>query len=199
MSKASIGEDHADNAVTWWGDERATIETARVNVRCIIAEFTAGPDALLLCGVSRRVVGVTYRGLHDDEIARLWTALIAHDYFDSLKQWRGAAWEPPLEEYREAADERLQRVGHRPYLVSQNGGNYGSEVFSKSLLTDADTYPSFSIDAGKIPGGFPNEFTQARHRVLGFEPSSYRTVRWEWMNRATTQGRRRRSESRDQR
>ncbi len=188
VSLPYISAEHTDNAVTWWGDEQATIEYAKVNVPRIIREFGADADAVFLCGFSRGAIGVNYIGLHDDEIAKLWTAFIAHDHFDGVKQWGNTTWGSPLAKYREAALERARRVGDRPYLVSQNGSKYGTEEYLRAILPDIDNFTFNSIDAGEIFGGFPNEFATAPHtdRWL-LKPSKYRSRTWEWMNRAASE------------
>ena len=88
VSLPCISQDHKDNQVTWWGDERATVEYAKVNVPRIIREYNVDPEAVFLCGFSRGAIGVNYLGLYDFEVARLWSAFIAHDHFDGIKEWK---------------------------------------------------------------------------------------------------------------
>ena len=183
VSLPYIREDHQDNAITWWGDEQATVEYAKRNVPIIIQEFSADPKAVFLCGFSRGAIGVNYLGLHDDEIAGLWTAFISHDHFDGVKQWKNTRWGTPLTAYREAAARRLRRVGNRPYLVSQNGAEYGAEEFIRSVLGDARNFTFSQIDAEQILGEFPNRFAKTGHTDRwAIQPSRYRTKTWTWMN-----------------
>ena len=96
VSLPYINEDHTDNEIRWWGDEAATVDYAMQNVPKIIERFNADPDAVFLCGFSRGAIGVNYIGLHDDEIAKLWSAFITHDHFDGVRQWGGTTWGSPL-------------------------------------------------------------------------------------------------------
>lgn len=191
VSLPYISEGGTDNAVTWWGDEAATIAYAKKYVPAIIKEFNADAKNVFLCGFSRGAIGVNYIGLHDEHIAKLWTAFISHDHFDGVKQWGRTNWGSPLQKYRHEAAVRLKRVAGRPYLVSQNGGNYGTEEFIGEVLPDAGNFTFATISAGEIFGGFPNEFVKAAHTDRwALKPGKYRTRAWQWMNDVTS-GRRR--------
>lgn len=185
VSLPYISKDHKDNQVTWWGDAAATVAYAKRNVPRIIAEFGGDPEAVFLCGFSRGAIGVNYLGLHDDEMAGLWTAFITHDHFDGVKQWR-APWGAPLAKYRKEAATRLKRVGGRPYLVSQNGGGYGTEEFVRSVLPLVDNFTFLTVDTAEIFGEFPNEVAKHPHTDRwALLPSKDRTTTWAWMNRVT--------------
>ncbi len=185
VSLPFIRDDHTGNAVTWWGDEAATMAYAKMNVPRIIDDYGADPKAVVLCGFSRGAIGVNYIGLHDDEISKLWTAFVAHDHFDGVRQWNGTTWGQPLERYRIKARERLQRVGERPYLVSQNGNERDTETFIRSTLSDASNFRFVYIKTDEIFGTFPNQLAKSGHtdRWL-LKPSTYRETTWNWMNRA---------------
>lgn len=184
VSLPYISEDHKDNERTWWGDDKATVEYAKQSVPRIIQEYGADPNAVFLCGFSRGAIGVNYIGLHDDEIAKLWTAFISHDHFDGIKEWGRTSWGSPLEKYREQSLERLKRVGNRPYFVSQNGSKYGTEEYLRSVLPDVSNYTFSYIKATEIFGDLPNEFAKTGHTdVWAIKPSPYRSRTWDWMNR----------------
>lgn len=189
VSLPYVSEDHRDNEKTWWGDLDATVEYAKQQVPLIIAEFNADPNNVFLCGFSRGAIGVNFIGLHDDKIASLWTAFVSHDHFDGAKRW-GTEWGSPLEKYQKQARERLERVAHRPYLVSQHGSIKASENFVRSSATETSNFVFSTIDARRALGSFPNEFAKAAHtdRWLS-KPSSYRTRTWQWINRVVRQGR----------
>lgn len=181
-----ISHGLTDNAVTWWGDEHATLEYAKRNVPRIIKEFGADPSAVFLCGFSRGAIGVNFVGLHDDQISRLWTAFITHDHFDGVREWRGTTWGSPLDKYRTEAVERLRRVGSRPYLACQNGDNRDTEAYIRSVLPDVSNFTFEYVNTGEILGKFPNEYAQAAHTDRWpLRPSKYRTTAWKWMNRVT--------------
>ncbi len=183
VSLPYIAANLKENQVTWWGDERATVDYAKVNVPRIIREYHAEPHAVFLCGFSRGAIGVNYLGLYDEEIARLWSAFITHDHFDGIKEWKNTDWGTPLEKYRKGAVERLKRVGGRPYLVSQNGERYGTEAFIRSVLPKVDHFTVSNIDTNRIFGSFPHPIAKHPHtdRWL-FVPSEYRPITWKWMN-----------------
>ena len=186
MSLPYISVDHTDNAVTWWGDAKATVAYAKLNVPRIIETFDGDLSAVFLCGFSRGAIGVNYIGLHDDEISSLWTAFITHDHFDGVKAWGKTQWGAPLTQYRAEAMERLQRVGSRPYLICQNGKNRETELYIRSVLSDVTNYTFSYIDTAEALGVFPNDVAKAGHndRWL-FKPSRYRRATWEWMNAVT--------------
>ena len=184
VSLPCISEDHKDNQVTWWGDERATVEYAKVNVPRIIRDYNADPEAVFLCGFSRGAIGVNYLGLYDIEVARLWSAFITHDHFDGIKEWRNTEWGTPMEKYRAGAIERLKRVGDRPYLVSQNGGKYGTKEFIESVLPTTENFTISNINTNAIFGSFPHPIAVHPHTDRWtFIPSKYRLRTWKWMNR----------------
>ena len=183
VSLPYISENLQYNQITWWGDEKATVEYAKVNVPRIIEAYNADPDLVFLCGFSRGAIGVNYLGLHDDEIAGLWTGFISHDHFDGIKEWRNTTWGTPLEAYRSGAVVRLKRVKGRPYLVSQNGDRYGSEAFIRSVLPAADNFTISNIDTLEIFGSFPHALAKAAHTDRWpLLPSAYRFRTWQWMN-----------------
>lgn len=183
VSLPYVSQDGRNNAVTWWGDEAATIAYAKRNVPRIIEKFNANSEHVLLCGFSRGAIGVTYLGLHDDEISRFWTAFITHDHFDGVREWRNTEWGTPLEKYRAEARLRLKRVGKRPFLVCQNGGEYGTEDFVKSVFLKANNFTFHITNTAEIFGHFPNRFAKSAHtdRWL-LKPSRHRTAVWTWMN-----------------
>jgi len=191
VSLPYVNKDHTANEVTWWGDEAATIAYAKLNVPRIIEEFGADPNCVFLCGFSRGAIGVNYIGLHDDEVSKLWTAFITHDHFDGAKEWKGTTWGAPLEKYRSKAKERLNRVGDRPYLVSQNGANRTTEEYLRTTFLDLEesdpgNFTFHYIKTSEIFGEFPNRFAKAAHtdRWL-LKPSKYRQSTWAWMDNVT--------------
>ena len=183
VSLPYISEGGRDNQVTWWGDEAATIAYAKVNVPRIIEEYGANPNAVFLCGFSRGAIGVNYLGLHDDEVAKLWTAFITHDHFDGIKEWGGTSWGKPLETYRAGAIERLKRVDGRPYLVCQNGDKYGTEAFVESVLESVDNFTFNNLSTLEIFGSFPHPLAKAAHTDFwAYLPSEYRELTRNWVN-----------------
>lgn len=183
VSLPYISEDGKNNEVTWWGDETATVNYAKKYVPEIIEAYGGDKDAVFLCGFSRGAIGVNYLGLYDDEVAKLWSAFITHDHFDGIKEW-GGVWGKPLVKYREQAAERLSRVNDRPYLVIQNGKEYGTKEWVSSTLNYIDNFKFIQINTNDIFGSFPNEI--AKHKHTDRWPllaSTYRSETWRWFNK----------------
>jgi hypothetical protein len=184
VSLPYIHENLQENQVTWWGDDQATIEYAKVNVPRIIEEFHADPNAVFLCGFSRGAIGVNYLGLYDDEVAKLWTGFITHDHFDGIKEWGKTDWGSPLDVYQASATVRLQRVAGRPYLVCQNGDKYGTEAFVRERLDSVGNFTFIDGQTIEIFGSFPHPLAKGAHTDMwALLPSKYRTQAWEWINR----------------
>ena len=171
------------NQVTWWGDEEATVDYAKKYVPEIIETYNADPNNVFLCGFSRGAIGVNYLGLHDDEVAKLWTAFVTHDHFDGVKPWGRTSWGSPLEKYRREAAVRLKRVGGRPYLVSQNGQGSATMDYIQSVLSKSSNFQLNSVNTKEALGAFPNDVAKHPHtdRWLS-KPSSYRETTWSWMS-----------------
>lgn len=191
VSLPYINHQNDDNEVTWWGDEQATIKYAKENVPKIIQQFHADPNVVILCGFSRGAIGVNYLGLHDDEIAPLWTAFVTHDHFDGVRQWRNTTWGSPLDQYRKAARARLNRVAGRPYLVSQEGSAKATREYLDASLESTDSFTILEINTRKALGEFPNDIAIHPHtdRWL-LKPSQYRSRAWSWINQVVSSPRR---------
>ena len=154
-----VAKDLRKNERTWWGDIDATVGYAKTNLPRICAEFGGDPKKVVLCGFSRGAIGVSFLGLHDDEVARLWCGLWAHDHFDGMLEWKGHAWGSPLARYREEATGRLRRLAGRPLLVTQAGAET-----KKFIASVAPTNVEFlNVDMAAHFGGFPNDFVKHPH------------------------------------
>ena len=154
-----VAKDHQKNEITWWGDIAATVGYAKTNIPRICAQFGGDPKKVVLCGFSRGAIGVSFLGLHDDEVAKLWCGLWAHDHFDGMLEWKGHAWGSPLARYREEASVRLRRLAGRPLLVSQAGAE--TKKFITSVAPSGVTY--LTVDMGAHFGAFPNELAKHPH------------------------------------
>lgn len=175
-----VSADHTRNEVTWWGDEQVTVEYAKNNMPRICAEFGGNPGKVILCGFSRGAIAANYIGLHDDEIASLWSGFVTHDHYDGVRAWKGTTWGTPLAVYRESALERLRRLKGRPVLVCQNGST--DDV--ASYLRESTTLDNFTFVDVNIPGifpEFPNELAIHPHtdRWLLKDSPDRRRV-WDW-------------------
>jgi enterochelin esterase-like enzyme len=174
-----ISPDKQDNQLTWWGDEQAAIDYALAVVPQIIADYGINPHQVILCGFSRGAIAVNYIGLHDDEIASLWSAFVTHDHYDGVNQW-SAPWGAPLEKYRREAAQRRARIKGRPVLICQNG--HTREI--QKLVGEAPNFSYLDINTTAILGTFPNPTTIHPHtdRWL-LKPSTSRNQAWAWMEK----------------
>ena len=154
-----VAKDHQKNERTWWGDIDATVGYAKTNIPRICAEFGGDPKKVVLCGFSRGAIGVSFLGLHDDDVAKLWCGLWAHDHFDGMLEWKGHAWGSPLARYREEASVRVHRLQGRPLLVSQAGAQ--TRRFIDALAPSGVTY--LTVDMAAHFGTFPNELAKHPH------------------------------------
>ena len=154
-----VAKDRTQNERTWWGDIDATVGYAKANLPRICAEFGGDPKKVVLCGFSRGAIGVSFLGLHDDEVSQLWCGFWAHDHFDGMREWKGHAWGSPLLRYREEATVRLRRLAGRPLLVTQAGAE--TKKFVTSVVPTNVEY--LNVDMAALFGGFPNEFVKHPH------------------------------------
>ena len=154
-----VAKDHQKNERTWWGDIDATVGYAKTNIPGICAEFGGDPQKVVLCGFSRGAIGVSFLGLHDDEVAKLWCGLCAHDHVDGMLEWKGQTWGSPLARYREEASVRLRRLGGRPLLVCQAGAE--TRRFIDALAPSGVSY--LTVDMRTHFGTFPNDLAQHPH------------------------------------
>lgn len=154
-----VAKDRAKNERTWWGDVDATVGYAKTNLPRICAEFGGDPKQVVLCGFSRGAIGVSFLGLHDDEVARLWCGLWAHDHFDGAREWKGQPWGSPLARYREEASVRLRRLAGRPLLVTQAGAE--TKQFIASVVPTNVDY--LNVDMAALFGSFPNDLVKHPH------------------------------------
>ena len=154
-----VAKDGRNNERTWWGDVDATVRYAKTNVPRICAEFGGDPRKVALCGFSRGAIGVSFLGLHDDEIAGLWRAFWTHDHFDGVKEWKGQEWGSPLARYREEAVARLRRLKGRPLLIT--GGGEETRRLLEPLAERDVTF--LTVDMKALYGKFPNDAVPHPH------------------------------------
>jgi hypothetical protein len=108
-----VNEDRKTEADVWWGKKEYTVEYAKRAVRMICEEWGGDADRVVLTGVSRGAIACNYIGLHDDEIARLWRAMVPSSHYDGRTDWFWGMSEEDA--YR--ASERIQRLGDTPQLI----------------------------------------------------------------------------------
>lgn len=175
-----IAPDGRKNALTWWGDEKATIAYALKNIPRICQTYGADPKKVILCGFSRGAIATFYIGLHNDEIASLWAGFATHDHFDGERQW-SAPWGSPLAKYRKEATTRLARLKNRPVLVCQNNSTASIKTYLTGR-TPLDKFTFLDVNIARLFPTFPNELAKAPHtdRWL-LKPGPERDLAWKWV------------------
>ncbi len=180
-----VAKDRTNNERTWWGDIDATVGYTRTNLPRICAGFGGDPKKIVLCGFSRGAIGVSFLGLHDDEVALLWCGFWTHDHFDGAKEWKGQPWGSPLARYREEATVRLRRLAGRPLLVTQAGAE--TKKFVTAIAPTNVDY--LNVDMTALFGSFPNDFVKHPHNdrwPLRDGPAT--EAARAWFTRVTTAG-----------
>ena len=107
-----ISEDGKQNQLQWWGDVEATVNYCKQVVPQICKDYGGDPSAVFLAGFSRGSIACNFIGLHDDEIAELWTGFICHSHYDGVKKWGYSGSD------RSSAAVRLKRLNNRPQFIS---------------------------------------------------------------------------------
>lgn len=113
-----VSADGSRDMDWWWGDVNATVAYAKEAVPAICRDWGGDPEQVVLAGYSRGAIACNYIGLHDDEIAKLWRAVVAVSHYDDGHTAWGMT---PAEQQR--APERLRRLGTTPQLIC---GEYAS-------------------------------------------------------------------------
>jgi hypothetical protein len=89
-----------------------TVSYATQAVRMVMQKYNVDPARVLLTGHSRGALAVNYIGLHNDQIAALWTAFAPTSHYDGVKSWGYPGSD------RTSALARLRRVGGRPVFIA---------------------------------------------------------------------------------
>jgi len=118
-----------ENAVTWWGDKDATVDYCKTNLPRMCARFGGDPKRVVLCGFSRGAIACSYLGLADEDIAKLWVGMFAHDHFDGQKKWGYPNSD------RAAALKRLARLKGRPVFLSGGANEFLKEHPTLGVFT----------------------------------------------------------------
>lgn len=142
------------NVTRWWGEPPQhhagpTVEYCKKTVPWICQTYGGDPEKVLLVGFSRGAIACNYIGLFDDEIARIWTAIIAYSHYDGvLESW------PYPDSDRAAAQRRLRRLAGRPQLIcsEQTDGDGGTLSATRAYLRSTGVEGDFTY----LSTGFRN-------------------------------------------
>jgi hypothetical protein len=94
----------------WWGDPDLTAAYAKAAVTDICERWGGDPNAVILTGYSRGAIACNYIGLRDDEVAKLWLAIVPTSHYDN-RRWGMSETEFQL------GSKRLRRLGDTPQYV----------------------------------------------------------------------------------
>jgi hypothetical protein len=168
----------------WWGDVNATVAYAKQAVPAICRQWGGDPAQVILTGYSRGAIACNFIGLHDDQIARLWRAVIPVSHYDDGH----TAWGMTPEE-RGRAPERLRRLGKTPQLIC---GEYSSRsargsdarllegVKAKDLISFASAKPELGLEP-------LTELEGTRQFVAQHHPQgNFTIVNLPWVNHGPT-------------
>src|SRR5688572_87359 len=75
------------HALNWWGDADATAAYCVQTVKRVCEEYGGDPSAVVLTGFSRGAIACNYIGLRNDQIAKLWCAMLPHSHYDGVRKW----------------------------------------------------------------------------------------------------------------
>ena len=123
-----VKEGKRSIAKQWWGDVEETKRYCRATVKWIQAEYGGDPKRTLLAGFSRGAIACNFIGLHDDEIAKLWSAFFCHSHYDGVRSW------PYEGADRASAIKRLARLGERPQWISHEGSIESAEDYLRGRV-----------------------------------------------------------------
>ena len=108
------------NVAQWWGnkpkhDPQPSLEYCKKVVPWVCRQYGGDPDRVVLCGFSRGAIACNFLGLHDDEVATLWCAMIPYSHYDGVRRWSYPGSDPA------SANRRIQRLGLRPQFICHEG------------------------------------------------------------------------------
>lgn len=110
LSLPFVDANKKANAPSWWGDVEATVAYCKKTVKQACANYGGDPAKVFLAGFSRGSIACNFIGLHDEEIAKLWSGFICHSHYEGVREW-------PQSDAKGAL-QRLQRLGDRPQWIS---------------------------------------------------------------------------------
>lgn len=146
-----VSPDGKSDMAVWWGDVAATVAYAKEAVPAICREWGGDPERVILVGHSRGAIACNYIGLHDDEIAKLWRAMIPVSHYDDGH----VAWGMAPEE-QQRAPERLRRLGQIPQFICgehSSSDRKGGEAKLLAAIREQNltTFAAAKMKLGLVP------------------------------------------------
>ena len=164
------------NITKWWGDAPTynagpTVDYCKKAVPWICKKYGGDPQRVVLCGFSRGAIACNFIGLHDDEIAKLWRAIIPYSHYDGVNE----RWGYPGAD-RQSALKRLRRLGDRPQFICQEGST------GRTNLDATQKY----LTGTRIKGRFTFQLTGFRNHNDAWllRPSPARSELRKWLEKS---------------
>jgi hypothetical protein len=120
---------HARN---WWGDADATAAYCVQAVKDVCQRHGGDERRVILTGFSRGAIACNYIGLRNDDIAKLWRAMLVHSHYDGLRKW------PYADSDAASALVRLKRLKGRPQFISHENSIEPQREYLKQHAPDGD-------------------------------------------------------------
>jgi hypothetical protein len=118
------------NQRQWWGDVDATVAYCKQAVPDVCRKWGGDPGNVILAGFSRGAIACNFIGLHDDEIAALWSGFICYSHYDGVRKWGYKGSD------RESAKARLARLKNRPQFIIHERSVVETERYLKGIRPD---------------------------------------------------------------
>ena len=123
-----ISADRKNNQLNWWGDIEASVDYTINTVKNVCNYYGGDSSLVFVSGFSRGAIACNYIGLHNDEIAKLWSGFIANSHYDGLIKWSY----PDSDKI--SAKKRFQRLKGKPQIIIQeNGGPAETEKYIENM------------------------------------------------------------------
>ena len=175
-----VGVDHQQDTNWWWGDVDATVAYAKEAVPTICRQWGGDTNQVILVGCSRGAIACNYIGLHDDEIAQLWRAIIPVSHYDDGH----IPWGMTPEEQRRAP-ERLRRLGNTPQFIAGEHCSVPQLGSDKPLLENIKEKNLTSFIAAKVELGLkPITLVEGTRNFItnNFPQGNYTIIDFPWVN-----------------
>ena len=147
-----LNNSGTENVRKWWGDApnfnvEPTVNYLKQLVPFVCKKYGGDSKRVLLTGFSRGAIACNYIGLHDDEIAEYWKAMIPFSHYDGVRQWSFS------ESGRDSAVARLRRLGDCPQLIcSETVGGTASIAATRVFVEST----GIEVNATFLSTGFRN-------------------------------------------
>ena len=149
-----VSNDGQVNQLNWWGDVEASVNYTIKTVKDICEKYGGDREKVVVTGFSRGAIACNYIGLHNDQIANLWSGAIPFSHYDGVREWGY-----PNSDNTSALS-RLDRLNGKPQLIIQeNGGPAATKAYIEKAGIGGDitylTIPYRNHDARWVLQNIP--------------------------------------------